>query len=190
MSWFDIIKYNRDHYVEANKKHSDEGTINSHKKILDLVSNSSIKNKNMGRTINSIKNKQPVILGFPPIQEIINLSVEEVIGHLENLLKEVNGVFNEYKKTNRYYRDESLSKRTFHRFENSIVSAIEELTHYYNARISFRRERSAIQFDESMRQAVEYLLKPIYRLIRETNTSSRKGGRVTAAHKYHRRNNL
>lgn len=154
MSWFDIIKYNRDHYVEANKKHSDKGTINRHKKILDLVSNSSIKNKNMGRTINSIKNNQPVIIGFPPIQEIINLSIEEVIDHLYSLMGQVDELFR------------NKDKRTFERFNNNFEFVMDEL-----------QDLTRMRDSNMVRQILTNLLKPIYKLIRDTNTRSRRRGR-------------
>ena len=55
MGWFDILKYNREHYVEASKKHNDPETIETHKKILELVEASPVKNKEMGRRIAQLK---------------------------------------------------------------------------------------------------------------------------------------
>tara|TARA_R110000737_G_scaffold334226_1_gene352354 strand:+ start:34 stop:264 length:231 start_codon:yes stop_codon:yes gene_type:complete len=58
MGWFDILKYNREHYVEASKKHNDPETIETHKEILELVEASPRKDKAMGRRIAQLKAKK------------------------------------------------------------------------------------------------------------------------------------
>lgn len=69
MSWFDIVKYNRKHYVAADKKHNDENVIEAHKEILGIVNRSKIKNKNMGRKIGAIRLGMPVITGEEFLEE-------------------------------------------------------------------------------------------------------------------------
>ena len=51
MSWENILKYNREHYVRAGRKHNNPDTIEAHKKILDKVKTSKIKDRKMGRQI-------------------------------------------------------------------------------------------------------------------------------------------
>ena len=91
MSWFDIIKYNRKHYVAADKKHNDENVIEAHKKILGIVNRSKIKNKNMGRKIGAIRVGMPVITGEEFLEEPWNdanffREVEKFIQKIVNMI--------------------------------------------------------------------------------------------------------
>jgi len=91
MSWFDIVKYNRKHYVAADKKHNDEDVIESHKKILGIVNRSKIKNKNMGRKIGAIRVGMPVITGEEFLEEPWNdanffREVEKFIQKIDNMI--------------------------------------------------------------------------------------------------------
>ena len=58
MSWFDIVKYNREHYVRAGRKHNDPETISIHKKILEIVNDPNIPRKVLGILIKDILEQQ------------------------------------------------------------------------------------------------------------------------------------
>lgn len=100
MSWFDIIKYNRKHYVAADKKHNDENVIEAHKEILGIVNRSKIKNKNMGRKIGAIRVGMPVITGEEFLQEPWDeynffTKVEKFIQKIVNMINGRNPAINE-----------------------------------------------------------------------------------------------
>jgi len=54
MSWFDIVKYNREHYVRAGRKHSDPETISTHQRILEIVNDPNIPRRELKYRIKAI----------------------------------------------------------------------------------------------------------------------------------------
>jgi len=54
MTWQDIIKYNREHYVRAGRKHNDPETISVHQRILDIVNDRNIRRGELGARIKAI----------------------------------------------------------------------------------------------------------------------------------------
>jgi len=54
MSWFDIVKYNREHYVRAGRKHNDPETISLHQRILDIVNEPNIPRRELGARIKQV----------------------------------------------------------------------------------------------------------------------------------------
>jgi hypothetical protein len=54
MSWQNILKYNREHYVRAGRKHNDRDTISVHQRILELVNDRDIPRRELGQRIKDI----------------------------------------------------------------------------------------------------------------------------------------
>ena len=54
MSWENILKYNREHYVRAGRKHNDPKTISVHQRILDIVNDRDIPRRELGQRIKQI----------------------------------------------------------------------------------------------------------------------------------------
>lgn len=54
MSWENILKYNREHYVRAGRKHNDPETISVHQRILEIVNDSNIPRRELGQRIKDI----------------------------------------------------------------------------------------------------------------------------------------
>lgn len=54
MSWQDILKYNRKHYVRAGRKHNDPKTISVHQRILEIVNDSNIPRRELQYRIKAI----------------------------------------------------------------------------------------------------------------------------------------
>ena len=54
MNWQNILKYNREHYVRAGRKHSDPETISTHQRILEIVNDPNIPRRELGVRIKRI----------------------------------------------------------------------------------------------------------------------------------------
>ena len=54
MSWQDILKYNREHYVRAGRKHNDPKTISVHQRILEIVNDPNIPRRELQYRIKAI----------------------------------------------------------------------------------------------------------------------------------------
>jgi hypothetical protein len=54
MSWENILKYNREHYVRAGRKHNDPETISVHQRILEIVNDNNIPRRELGQRIKDI----------------------------------------------------------------------------------------------------------------------------------------
>ena len=93
MSWFDILKYNREHYVKAGQKHNDEETINRHTKILEEVARSPIKNKKMGRGIRRIVQNQKELSSENKSKKDIKQDVE-TLDSAQDDCEQNNRIFN------------------------------------------------------------------------------------------------
>jgi len=83
MSWENILKYNREHYVRAGRKHNNPDTIEAHKKILDKVKTSKIKDRKMGRQI------RRTLQGLPNRPKKYDMKLVEDENFLYTYLKEL-----------------------------------------------------------------------------------------------------
>tara|TARA_R110002020_G_scaffold127857_4_gene286685 strand:- start:4080 stop:4640 length:561 start_codon:yes stop_codon:yes gene_type:complete len=83
MSWQNILKYNREHYVKAGRKHNDPNVIEAHKEILNRVKNSRIKDRKMGRQI------RRTLIGLPTPPKEYDMKLLREEGSLVGYLKEV-----------------------------------------------------------------------------------------------------
>ena len=54
MSWQNILKYNREHYVRAGRKHNDRDTISVHQRILEIVNDPNIPRRELRYRIKEI----------------------------------------------------------------------------------------------------------------------------------------
>jgi len=54
MSWQNILKYNREHYVRAGRKHNNPETISVHQRILEIVNDRDIPRRELGQRIKDI----------------------------------------------------------------------------------------------------------------------------------------
>jgi len=54
MSWESILKYNREHYVRAGRKHNNPKIIRVHQRILDIVNDPTIPRRELGQRIKDI----------------------------------------------------------------------------------------------------------------------------------------
>tara|TARA_S200002703_G_scaffold97034_1_gene83810 strand:+ start:31 stop:207 length:177 start_codon:yes stop_codon:yes gene_type:complete len=54
MSWQYILKYNRNHYVRAGRKHNDPKTISVHQRILEIVNDPNIPRRELQYRIKAI----------------------------------------------------------------------------------------------------------------------------------------
>jgi len=54
MSWENILKYNREHYVRAGRKHNDRNTISLHRRILEIVNDPTIPRRELKYRIQAI----------------------------------------------------------------------------------------------------------------------------------------
>jgi len=54
MSWQNILKYNREHYVRAGRKHNDPETISVHQRILEIVNDDFIPRRELRYRIKQI----------------------------------------------------------------------------------------------------------------------------------------
>ena len=68
MSWENILKYNREHYVRAGRKHNDPETISVHQRILELVNNLNVPRRELGQRIKDIL-ERPEFYGIKRILE-------------------------------------------------------------------------------------------------------------------------
>jgi hypothetical protein len=103
MSWRDIIKYNREHYVKAGRKHNDPNVIEAHKEILDRVKNSRIKDRKMGRQIR----RTLIGLPTPPKEYDMKLLGEKgsLVGYLKEVKRYEKKLREEYNKFKESYKE-------------------------------------------------------------------------------------
>jgi hypothetical protein len=162
MTWFDIIKYNREHYVAAGKKHNDEKVIESHKQILDIVNRSDIKNKKMGRKIGAIKSGLPIITG----EEYLNKPFDENTFFVE---------------TNRFLQYLDRKVKTdfgdgYNRGRESIRKISRKLVkfsdHIYE---QLEQQKNGYELEEYIKRAYRTGARAILRLVREYNKQVMSG---------------
>ena len=126
MSWRDIIKYNREHYVKAGRKHNDPNVIEAHKEILDTVKNSRIKDRKMGRQI------RRTLMGLPtpPKKYDMKLLGEEgsLVGYLKELRRYEKRLIEEYNKFKLFYEKKYNKSDEYKRLFKIALVHLDEYT--------------------------------------------------------------